>query len=237
MTDAPTNPPAGWYPDPSNAGQQRWWNGTGWTDHYQPVPVAGPVLPAPSQPTALATPEAERRPVVYNTWNASEDAKRGKNSFAVTALILGILAYVVLIASPLKWIAVLDALAAIVFGILAIRRSRDTGTGKKRGVWGIVLGAVALSIALVVSLPGFGQGFQAGYDSAQFDMAAVETEIQTGIAEQTGVTVESVECPASPTIEEGATFECVANATDGTSVFVSVRIQDNEGSYVWEVTG
>ena len=189
-------------------------------------------FPAARQSTATyVAPASERLPAAYNTRDAHEDAKRGKNSFAVTALILGVLVYVVLIASPLKWIAVLDAVAAIVFGILAIRRSRDIGVGKKRGVWGIVLGAIALPITLVVSLPGFG----AGYNSARFDMAAAEADIQTGIAEQTGVTVESVECPASPTIEEGASFECVASATDGTSVLVNVRIQDNQGSYVWEV--
>jgi hypothetical protein len=29
--------PAGWYPDPSMSGTQRYWNGTGWTDHAAPI--------------------------------------------------------------------------------------------------------------------------------------------------------------------------------------------------------
>ncbi|MDN5751167.1 MAG: DUF2510 domain-containing protein, partial [Pseudonocardia sp.] len=31
----PVGPPAGWYPD--GQGQQRWWNGSRWTEHTQPA--------------------------------------------------------------------------------------------------------------------------------------------------------------------------------------------------------
>ncbi|MFJ6570391.1 DUF2510 domain-containing protein [Streptomyces sp. NPDC091292] len=39
------SPPPGWYPDPSAPSVQRWWDGTGWTEHRQP-PAEAPV-PAP----------------------------------------------------------------------------------------------------------------------------------------------------------------------------------------------
>lgn len=34
----PPLPPAGWYPDPAGSGQQRWWDGRGWTNHLRRAP-------------------------------------------------------------------------------------------------------------------------------------------------------------------------------------------------------
>ena len=43
MPEYPTNlPPAGWYADPSNAAQERWWGGVEWTHDVRPL--AAPVL-------------------------------------------------------------------------------------------------------------------------------------------------------------------------------------------------
>jgi hypothetical protein len=49
--------PAGWYPDPSDAAAQRWWNGAQWTEHVAPAtpvvpPVAAPVVPPVAAPVA-----------------------------------------------------------------------------------------------------------------------------------------------------------------------------------------
>jgi hypothetical protein len=45
----------GWYPDPSGpAGQQRWWDGTRWTEHLQPAPGAAPPGPTPKSGSSNA---------------------------------------------------------------------------------------------------------------------------------------------------------------------------------------
>jgi hypothetical protein len=38
---------AGWYPDPTNPSQQRWWDGTAWTAHSAPLPA----MATPPPPT------------------------------------------------------------------------------------------------------------------------------------------------------------------------------------------
>lgn len=45
-------PPAGWYPDTAQPGQQRYWDGTGWTTHTAPLP---PTAPVPGAGPRLAT--------------------------------------------------------------------------------------------------------------------------------------------------------------------------------------
>jgi uncharacterized RDD family membrane protein YckC len=44
--------PAGWYPDPEQPGQQRYWDGTAWTENRQPVAAGGP----PQAPTGFSPP-------------------------------------------------------------------------------------------------------------------------------------------------------------------------------------
>jgi hypothetical protein len=42
MSNDRPSTPAGWYPDPSGTGGQRWWDGQKWTDQLQPPQGYGP---------------------------------------------------------------------------------------------------------------------------------------------------------------------------------------------------
>lgn len=53
MTQA--QPPAGWYPDPQDAMQQRYWDGTAWTGHTAPTGVAS-AMPQAAAPTSTPSP-------------------------------------------------------------------------------------------------------------------------------------------------------------------------------------
>jgi hypothetical protein len=45
MSDTQRQVAAGWYPDPNGTPNQRWWDGTQWTNHYAPpTAVAKPKL-------------------------------------------------------------------------------------------------------------------------------------------------------------------------------------------------
>lgn len=54
MTTPPT--PAGWYPDPEQAGQLRYWDGITWTEHRSPVQE--PPAPVASEPSFDPPPQA-----------------------------------------------------------------------------------------------------------------------------------------------------------------------------------
>lgn len=51
--------PAGWYPDPDNGSQQRYWDGRQWTDNYAPYATAQPDM-RPAWEKQQVTPEARR---------------------------------------------------------------------------------------------------------------------------------------------------------------------------------
>ena len=53
--------PAGWYPDPSVAGQVRYFDGHGWTEHTQPTPQA---IAAPQAAQLPAVPGYDQTPAV-----------------------------------------------------------------------------------------------------------------------------------------------------------------------------
>lgn len=53
-----TMPEAGWYADPSDPNQERWWDGMGWTSNVRPV---GPSSPNYRSSARLASADETRR--------------------------------------------------------------------------------------------------------------------------------------------------------------------------------
>lgn len=70
----------------------------------------------------------------------------------------------------------------------------------------------------------------AGCGEDQIDTAKAEDEIARAIASQTGLAVESVECPDDVEAERGGTFECTATGANGGEAKVQVSQTDDEGN-------
>lgn len=123
-------PPAGWYPDPDDPTQQRRWNGSQWTDDRR---ATQPGQPPPPQPQGGT---------VY--------VERTSNGFAVVALVCGIIGAVLGLIPILFILAWALGIVALVFGILARRRTkRDPAVGRRgMATAGVVLGIVAFGLGV-----------------------------------------------------------------------------------------
>ena len=113
-------PPAGsvppaWYPDPTNPGLQRYWNGTAWTQHTTPLYASAPI-----QPVVGASPDD---PVHWLL-------PTGRSWESIVAGYLGLFSIVIVFLGPL----------ALAFGILGLRRAKTGGHGRGRSIFGLVAG-------------------------------------------------------------------------------------------------
>jgi hypothetical protein len=246
-TPPPSNPPAAWYPDPQGAPQQRWWDGTQWTAHVQRTPPPAYPSPAPvpvrqggdtdgshrAAPAVTSVAAEDTRSHAYIGFNTQDGKPAEKNTPATSALILGIIAIVTVPLVPVRWIPALVAIGAIIWGILGIRYARSSRSGKSKAVWGLVLGAVVLPIALIASLATM-PSVQDGSNSSGFNGTVLQQKITDDAASQ-GVVITDVSCPASPSMSKGTTFSCLAKAKDGSLTSATVHVVDSAGSMTWLV--
>lgn len=187
MSDV-TPPQAGWYADPENPAGERWWNGSGWSDHkrdasasvesgltfgspapavpradpYTPPPVMAPPTPAPP---ALAPPYYAAAPgspyVPYTPYGAP--APRSSNGLAVAGLVV----------SAAGWILLggLAAIAGIVlsgFGLARARQMEAAGnpnSGRGTAMAGLVIGIVVFLLSILVVVAYFAFVLAVGYPS------------------------------------------------------------------------
>jgi len=119
----PRQPPPAWYPDPGDGRVLRWWDGTAWTPHTQPLPdLQPPAGPPPGTAPPAAGPGKRTAPAVHD-------------GYAIASLVLS-----------LVWLGGVGSLLGIIFGALseheAKRQMRRTSglaiAGQVIGVLGVL---------------------------------------------------------------------------------------------------
>jgi len=121
-------PPAGWYPDPSPgadapAGQQRYWDGSAWTEHTTTTPTA---------PAYQAT--AQQAP---------------RDGLGLAAFVLGVIGLILAFIPLAFWIAGILGITGLILGFLGRGRAkRGEATNGTTALWGIILSALAVAISV-----------------------------------------------------------------------------------------
>ena len=170
MTDEPPTTPAGWYPDPSGAPGQRYWDGTAWTDQEAP--------PTSTQPQPATEVLAHGAPP--------------RNGLGIAALILGIIGAISGLIPLLFWIAGTLGVIGLILGFVGrARAKRGEATNGRTALWGIITSA----IALILSIVGMVIVFDAFGDAAD-ELEGITAE-PTATAETAGPET-PVDSPAEP---------------------------------------
>ena len=144
-----TIPSPGWYIDPENAEQLRWWSGESWTEHKSPNPQASADAPAavevldPSYVPMGNRYAASGTDEVKLTHREKDKLVRRHNSFAYTGCVLSLIAFLF---NPFAVLSILG----IVFSAIGLAKSheldgRSRVTGRGTAIAGIILGLVGLA--------------------------------------------------------------------------------------------
>ena len=97
----------------------------------------------------------------------------------------------------------------------------------KRAPWQL-LAVVVVTVALA--------GCDGEFTVTRFlDVDRLETTLTDGLEEQTGVVIESVECPNEVPMEAGNEFECTATDDQGNTGTIIVTQDDDEGNITWRL--
>lgn len=110
-----------------------------------------------------------------------------------------------------------------------------TGTRKVREK-GRSINWVLIPVLVVGALIAIAVAAFAAFSGQEVDVAMVESEIESGYAEQSGQRV-SVDCPSSVEWDTGGTFKCAVTTRGGGDPLgvAVVSMQNDDGEWFWEV--
>ena len=135
----------------------------------------------------------------------------------------------------LSWIinpVMVTSVAAVVLGIIGVRRSRITGLGRAGSVWGIVLGSITFVIYCFVFGNYINNNF--GDPTEKYDGPGMERSILKW-SQAYDPPYASVDCPATGSMAVGNEFQCTGNLVGGGTDTVYVKVIDTAGYVSWEV--
>ena len=137
----------GWYADPLRRFELRYYNGAAWTAD---VSTGGDrfVDPLGIDVDGRTDAAETRRP-------ASDETRTAPTSLATAAMVLGIVAVATAWIPFVVVIGAIAAVLALVFGVIAMRRSGPSGPGRSRAVVGVVTGASGVVAAVLGAVLSF----------------------------------------------------------------------------------
>lgn len=165
-----TTAPAGWYPDPGDDSQERYWDGTNWTENRRGSAEVAPAVGggaagwgtshAPAEPNAggwgsssttagVGQRAASSDPVFARPAVNEPEGGRGPGLLALGSLVAGILGI------ALFWfygIGGVLGIAAIVLAVVASRAAPGSETRRSLVTGGVVTGALAVAFSLSLLL-------------------------------------------------------------------------------------
>src|SRR5665811_1239082 len=149
--------PAGWYPQPD--GQQRYWDGEQWTEHFVPnaatpvtTPATGGESAHPSFGNEHVNPMGGQSTPAPQVVPAQVDVK-GSNGLAVAGFVLALLGALSSFIPIVNIGGDFLALLGLIFGIIGLVQSGKRAAGKGLSIAAIILAVVAFVISIVVNTP------------------------------------------------------------------------------------
>jgi hypothetical protein len=132
----PTSP--GWYTDPARRFEYRYHNGVVWTSD---VASNGQRYVDPLAPGVAHPP--------FDVHVGDDTRSNSGNGIAIAAMVCGIVSVVLGWIPVVFAIAVVLAVLAIIFGIVGVRRARESGRRRGFAIAGLVTGAFGIPVAVV----------------------------------------------------------------------------------------